>query len=485
MGSFVTIVGAGLAGCECAFQLAERGVSVRLLEQKPLARTPAQITDWLAELVCSNSFRGAALANAVGLLKEELRRAGSLVMDVGESCRVPAGGAMAVDRDQFAAEMTRRIHNHPKIEVVSAAVDVLPAARPLVLATGPLTSDALASDLAQVIGGEHLAYYDSIAPIIAADSIDWSQTFSASRYDKGGDDAYVNCPLDQEQYFAFVAALVSAQKVAPRAFEEVRYFEGCLPVEVMAERGERTLSFGPMKPVGLRDPRTGRRPYAVVQLRREDAAGTAYNLVGFQTRMTQPEQKRVFGMIPGLGQARYERFGTVHRNTFVNAPRALRGGFELRALPGVFLAGQIGGVEGYVESAASGLVLGLTLAALSRGEEVFSPPRTTALGSLCSHLSREQEDFQPSNIVWSMFAPHAGVRLGKRDRHLALATRALEDLNTWLPRIGRTPMAATIDPESAKVTSPAIREPGRLEAIPDNSEESDVMRRFVKVEASE
>jgi methylenetetrahydrofolate--tRNA-(uracil-5-)-methyltransferase len=477
VGSFVTIVGAGLAGCECAYQLAERGVSVRLLEQKPLARTPAQITDWLAELVCSNSFRGAALSNAVGLLKEEMRRAGSLVLEVGEQCRVPAGGAMAVDRDRFSAEMTRRIHNHPNIEVVSEEVAGLPDARPLVLATGPLTSDALAADLARVIGAEHLAYYDSIAPIIAADSIDWSQVFFASRYDKGGDDAYANCPLDEAQYRAFVAGLIGAQKVAPRAFEDVRYFEGCLPIEVMAERGERTLAFGPMKPVGLRDPRTGRRPYAVVQLRREDTEGTAYNLVGFQTRMTQPEQKRVFGLIPGLSQARYERFGTVHRNTFVNAPRVLRGGFELRALPGVFLAGQIGGVEGYVESAAGGMCLGLALAALSRNEEVFSPPRTTALGSLCSHLSREQDDFQPSNVVWSMFPPHTGLRLGKRDRHLALAQRALEDLNAWLPKIGRTPVAVTTDnaePASAPQPSGAN---GSESAV-----ESEVMRPFVKVE---
>jgi methylenetetrahydrofolate--tRNA-(uracil-5-)-methyltransferase len=479
VGSFVTIVGAGLAGCECAFQLAERGVSVRLHEQKPLARTPAQITDQLAELVCSNSFRGAALANAVGLLKEEMRRAGSLVMAVGEQCKVAAGGALAVDRDQFSAEMTRRIRNHPNIEVVSEVVDALPEARPLVLATGPLTSDALAAAIAQVIGAEHLAYYDSIAPIIAADSIDWSRVFSASRYDKGGDDAYVNCPLDEAQYFAFVAALVSAQKVAPRAFEDVRYFEGCLPIEVMAERGERTLAFGPMKPVGLRDPRTGRRPYAVVQLRREDAAGTAYNLVGFQTRMTQPEQKRVFGLIPGLEQARFERFGTVHRNTFVNAPRVLRGGFELRAAPGVFLAGQIGGVEGYVESAASGMCLGLALAASSRGEEVFGPPRTSALGSLCSHLSREQEDFQPSNIVWSMFPPHTGTRLSKRDRHLALAARALEDLNTWLPKVGRTPMAATIDRETGALST------GAVAASLENADESDVMRPFVKLGSGE
>ena len=465
----VTIVGAGLAGSECAFQLAERGLSVRLVEQKPIARTPAQNSDQLAELVCSNSFRGAALSNAVGLLKEEMRRAGSLVIQVGDLCRVPAGGALAVDREHFSAEMTRRIREHASIEVVAEQVLRLPDSRPLVIATGPLTGDALASDLARLIGAEHLAYYDSIAPIIAADSIDWSQVFRASRYDKGGDDAYVNCPLDREQYNAFVAALCAAQKVAPRAFEDVRYFEGCLPLEVMAERGERTLAFGPMKPVGLRDPRTGKRPYAVVQLRQEDAAATAYNIVGFQTRMTQPEQKRVFGMIPGLAQARYERFGTVHRNTFVNAPQVLRAGFELRNAPGVYLAGQIGGVEGYVESAASGLCLGLQLAARLLGQEVYAPPRGSALGSLLSHLSRDEPGFQPSNVVWSMFPAYEGARLGKRDRHLALAERALDELDPWLARIGRPREVA--DPCAA--------------AEPVNAAESDVMRPLVTVERAD
>ncbi|HEY2734570.1 MAG TPA: methylenetetrahydrofolate--tRNA-(uracil(54)-C(5))-methyltransferase (FADH(2)-oxidizing) TrmFO [Polyangiales bacterium] len=433
----VTIVGAGLAGTECAFQLAERGVRVRLIEQKPLARTPAQTSDRYAELVCSNSFRGDALANAVGLLKEELRRAGSLVLAVGETVRVPAGGAMAVDRELFAREMTRRIEAHPGIEKVSEVVTQLPAARPLVLATGPLTGDALAADLARVIGNEHLAYYDSIAPIIAADSIDWDKVFRASRYDKGGDDAYVNCPLDREQYQHFVAQLRAAERVEPHAFEEPRYFEGCLPIEVMADRGPETLAFGPMKPVGLRDPRTGARPHAVVQLRREDASGTAYNLVGFQTRMKQPEQRRVFGLIPGLEHARFERFGTVHRNTFVDAPRVLAEDLSLRALPGIHVAGQISGVEGYVESAASGLCVGILLAARLRGEALPFPPRTTALGSLLSHLSKPNDDFQPSNVVFSMFPPYEGRRLGKRDRHLALAERALSDLDPWLERIGR------------------------------------------------
>lgn len=436
----VTIVGGGLAGTECAWQLAERGVRLRLIEQKPLARTPAQTGDGLAELVCSNSFRGAALWNAVGLLKEELRRAGSLVIAVGDSVRVPAGGAMAVDRERFSAEMTRRISTHPNIERVSEVVTEIPTARPCVLATGPLTGDALASDLERVLGEGQLAYYDSIAPIVAADSLDRSQVFSASRYDKGGDDAYLNCPFDKAQYEAFVAALRAAEKVAPRGFEHARYFEGCLPIEVMAERGVRTLAFGPMKPVGLTDPRTGRWPHAVVQLRREDAAGTAYNLVGFQTRMTQPEQRRVFAMIPGLAQARYERFGAVHRNTFVNAPRVLADDLSLRAAPSLYLAGQICGVEGYVESAASGLCLGVMLAGRLLGAPVSAPPRATALGSLLSHLSRPSDDFQPSNVVFSMFPPLDGMRrLGKRDRQTAHAERALLALEPWLGQIGRAP----------------------------------------------
>jgi methylenetetrahydrofolate--tRNA-(uracil-5-)-methyltransferase len=433
----VTVVGAGLAGTECAFQLAERGVSVRLIEQKPLARTPAQHGDGLAELVCSNSFRGASLSNAVGLLKEELWRAGSLVLAVGDATRVPAGGAMAVDRERFSAEMTRRISAHPRIERVSEVVLQLPAARPLVLATGPLTGDALAADLARAVGAGHLAYYDSIAPIIASDSITWERVFRASRYDKGGDDAYVNCPLDREQYEAFVAALLAAEKVAPHAFEEPRYFEGCLPIEVMAERGVQTLAFGPMKPVGLTDPRTGRRPYAVVQLRCEDVGATAYNLVGFQTRMNQADQRRVFGMIPGLEQARFERFGSVHRNTFIDAPHALGDDLALRELPDVYVAGQLSGVEGYVESAACGLCIGLLLAARAKGETFAPPPPSTALGALLGHLRKETSNFQPSNVVFSMFPPYEGRRLGKRDRHLALAERALTDLDPWLESIGR------------------------------------------------
>jgi len=453
----VTIVGAGLAGCEAAFQLAERGFSVRLLEMKPQKRTPAQITDHYAELVCSNSLRGAALANAVGLLKEEMRRTGSLVMRVADESAVPAGGALAVDREKFGAAMTRSIQEHPRIHVENREVTEIPPERPVILATGPLTSDALADDVARAVGSTHLAYYDAIAPIVSADSIDWSKVWKQSRWGKGagdrepgrrmmpedaqdsGDEAYVNCPFDEEQYRAFVAALVSAEKVAARPFEDVRYFEGCLPCEVMAERGERTLAYGPMKPVGLVDPKTGRRPHAVIQLRPEDAAATAYNLVGFQTRMKYPEQLRVFRMVPGLEEAEFLRFGSVHRNTFVDAPRVLGPGMELRALPGVHLAGQIAGVEGYVESAAAGLVCAILLSQKLREKPLDPPPPTTALGGILTHLGREQPSYQPSNITWAHLPPLDGTegKLKKRARYEAMAARALTDLEPWRARIAQ------------------------------------------------
>lgn len=435
----IWIVGGGLAGCEAAMQLARRGFSVTLLEQKPLRRTPAQIGDGLAELVCSNSMRGAALSNAVGLLKEELRRAGSLVMEIADRTRVPAGGALAVDRERFSEEMTSVIRVDPRIEVQSAEVRSIPEGRPVILATGPLTGDELAADLAARIGGAHLAYYDAIAPILSAESIDWECVFKQSRYGKGAeegdDEAYVNCPLDEEQYRAFVAAVLGAEKVKPREFEQVRYFEGCLPIEVMAERGEQTLAFGPMKPVGLVDPRTGRRPYAVVQLRPEDAHGSAYNMVGFQTRMTYGEQQRVFRMIPGLENAEFQRFGSVHRNTFVNAPVVLDETMQLRAAPGVFLAGQITGVEGYVESAAGGFLCALMLAQRLRGGDIVPPPETTALGGLRAHLLRPNPNFQPSNVTWAHFPPHENRRLKKRDRYEAMAQRALRDLDPWLEQV--------------------------------------------------
>ena len=431
----VVVVGAGLAGSECAWQLAERGVLVRLIEQKPLSRTPAQRSDRLAELVCSNSFRGAALHNAVGQLKEEMRRAGSLVMAVGELHRVPAGGAFAVDREQFSAEITRRIEEHPLIEVVHKLVDRIPDHRPVVIATGPLTSGGLADDLAAAVGVEHLAYYDAIAPIVAADSIDFERAYRASRYGKGGDAAYVNCPLDEAQYDAFVRAVVEAEKVTPREFEDVRYFEGCLPIEVTAARGHQTLAFGCMKPVGLTDPRTGRRPHAVVQLRQEDAAGTAFNMVGFQTRMTWPEQKRVFRMIPGLENAKFERLGSVHRNTFVHSPQVLDDDLALASRPGVYLAGQISGVEGYVESAACGMLIGIKLAREAHGLPFWFPPLTTMLGGMVRHLRAPNDDFQPSNVMWSMVPPIEGRRLNKRARRDAQSERALQDLGAWLVEV--------------------------------------------------
>lgn len=431
----VVVIGAGLAGTECAWQLAQRGGHVRLIEQKPSSRTPAQHSDQMAELVCSNSFRGAALHNAVGLLKEEMRRCGSLVMEVGELHRVPAGGAFAVDRDQFSAEITRRVETHPLIEVVHEVVDRIPEERPVVIATGPLTSGGLADDIAAAVGAEHLAYYDAIAPIVSADSINFERAFRASRYDKGGDDAYVNCPLNQEEYEAFVQALLDAEKVTPREFEKVRYFEGCLPVEVMAARGPKTLSFGCMKPVGLTDPRTGRWPKAVVQLRQEDEAGTAFNMVGFQTRMTWPEQKRVFRMIPGLENAEFERLGSVHRNTFVNSPVVLDDDLSLRSRPGVYLAGQISGVEGYVESAACGMLLGIKLAHELRGRIFSFPPGTTMLGGMIGHLREPNDDFQPSNVMFSMVPTVGEPRLGKRARRDAQSERALQDLGVWLSSV--------------------------------------------------
>lgn len=446
-----TVIGGGLAGCEAAYQLAERGVAVTLVEQKPVARTPAQTSDRLCELVCSNSLRGAALVNAVGLLKEELRRAGSLILSAADVAKVPAGGALAVDRDKFSGAVEARLDAHPRITREARVVTEIPEAtaeHPVILATGPLTGDALAADLAKAVGQAHLAYYDAIAPIVAADSIAWDRVFRQSRWGKGGeteggddapmdaealgDEAYVNCPMDEEQYKAFVRELVASQKVEARSFEDVRYFEGCLPIEIMAARGEMTLAFGPMKPVGLTDPKTGRRPFAVVQLRAEDEAMTAYNLVGFQSRMTYGEQNRVFRMIPGLEECEIQRYATVHRNTFVDAPVLLDATLQLKARPHVYLAGQITGVEGYVESAGSGFLCGVLLAQRMRGEAITPPPKDTALGGLMTHVSRPQPKYMPSNITWACLPPHENRRLKKRDRYQALSERAIVSLERWL-----------------------------------------------------
>jgi methylenetetrahydrofolate--tRNA-(uracil-5-)-methyltransferase len=431
----VNIVGAGLAGCEAALTLAARGIQVRLYEQKPKSRTPAQTSDRLCELVCSNSFRGAALSNAVGLLKEEMRRLGSFVMQVAEETKVPAGGALAVDRERFAEGMTRLIQQSSNIELCAELVERLPEARPTIICTGPLTGDALAQNIAQKVGATALAYYDAIAPIISADSIEWDEVFMASRWDKGESEedktAYVNCPLNEEQYKTFVAEVCGARKMEAKPFEDVRYFEGCLPIEVMAERGEMTLAFGPMKPVGLTDPRTGRWPFAVIQLRKEDEAGTAYNMVGFQSRMAWPEQERIFRSIPGLKNAEFQRYGAVHRNTFLNAPKLLDSTFQLRDDRGLYFTGQISGTEGYVESAAGGLLTAYFVAARLRGEEPVLPPPTTALGGIVTHLGRNAADYQPSNITFSHIEPWDGRRLKKREKYEAMAERALRDLEVF------------------------------------------------------
>jgi methylenetetrahydrofolate--tRNA-(uracil-5-)-methyltransferase len=438
-GEPVVVVGAGLAGCEASLQLARMGIPVRLLEQKPGKRTPAQVSDKLCELVCSNSFRGAALSNAVGLLKEEMRRLGSFVMRAADATRVPAGGALAVDRERFAAQMTAWIAEEPLVSLEAVEVESIPAERPVVLATGPLTGDRLAADVARRVNGQ-LAYYDAISPIVSAESIDWDRVFVASRYGKGDSEeernAYVNCPLGRDEYEAFVAELCAAKKVEPKQFEKIRYFEGCLPIEVMAERGPQTLAFGPMKPVGLVDPKTGRRPHAVVQLRAEDDGATAYNIVGFQTRMTWPEQGRVLRMIPGLGNAEFYRYGAVHRNTFIDAPSLLGPTLELKSEPGVYFAGQIAGTEGYVESAAVGFLVARFVAAARFGRAPSLPPPTTAHGGLLTHMTRPSPDYQPSNITFAHLPPLSGTagKLKKRDRYEALAARALADLDAWVKR---------------------------------------------------
>jgi methylenetetrahydrofolate--tRNA-(uracil-5-)-methyltransferase len=439
----VTIVGAGLAGCEAALQLAARGHRVRLIEQKPKERTAAQTSDRFCELVCSNSFRGASLGNAVGLLKQEMRLLRSFIIRAADLSRVPAGGALAVDRERFADAISGWIEQSAEIEVVSERVDALPAERPLLIATGPLTADSLARDLARRVGAEHLAYYDAIAPIISADSIELDQVFFASRWDKGQSEddqrAYINCPLDRPAYERFVAELLAAQKVQPKSFEDVRYFEGCLPIEVMAERGPRTLAFGPMKPVGLTDPRTGRWPAAVVQLRSEDAAQTAYNMVGFQTRLTWGEQQRIFRTLPGLGRAEFLRFGAIHRNTFINAPRLLGRDMSLVAEPGVHFAGQITGSEGYVEGAASGWLAAWFIAQSLEGQPVSAPPTETAHGGLLTQMSRNGDDYQPSNITFSHLPPWDGPRLPKRTKYEAMSARALRALSAWASEHGLSP----------------------------------------------
>ncbi|MDR2945237.1 MAG: methylenetetrahydrofolate--tRNA-(uracil(54)-C(5))-methyltransferase (FADH(2)-oxidizing) TrmFO [Candidatus Adiutrix sp.] len=403
----VEIIGGGLAGCEAAWRAAGRGLNVRLWEMKPERFSPAHRLEGLGELVCSNSFRADRPENAVGLLKEEMRALGSLVMAVAGRTRVPAGGALAVDRELFSREMTQAIESHPLIELRRAEVTAWPeGAAPVVVAGGPLASEALAALLAAELGAPHLHFYDALAPIVSHDSLDFSRVYSANRYQAGEGD-YLNCPMEKPEFTAFLDALLEADQVEPRAFEEQRYFEGCLPIEVMARRGPCTLTFGPMKPVGLDDPRTGRRPYAVVQLRRENAAGSLWNLVGFQTRLTRPAQEKVFRLIPGLEKAEFARFGAIHRNTYLDAPKVLDEFQRLHSNPRFFAAGPISGVEGYVESAAQGLWAGENAARSAKGLPLLTPPPGTALGALLSHLKSDggRKYFAPSNINFGLFTP--------------------------------------------------------------------------------
>lgn len=447
----VVVVGAGLAGCEAAWQLARRGVRVVLLEMKPERMSPAHRSPDLAELVCSNSLRANTLGNAVGLLKEEMRQLGSLVLQVADETAVPAGKALAVDRVEFARRITRAIESHPAIERRTERVTRIPDAPHVILATGPLTDSELAQELARELGEAHLYFYDAISPTVYADSIDERIAFRASRYDAdagedGGD--YLNLPMTRAEYETFVEALLAADTVPLHAFEQAIYFEGCLPIEEMARRGRETLAFGPMKPVGLQDPRTGRRPYAVVQLRREDRAGTLWNLVGCQTKLRVGEQKRIFRLIPGLEQAVFARFGGVHRNTYVNAPLQLDPELQLRKRPGVFLAGQMAGVEGYVESAAVGLLVGIGVARRVLGLPALAPPPETAHGALLRHLQNaDAKHFQPMNVNYGLFPPlepdeatrvaKSGrrVKLAKREKNEALARRALDRIARFRARV--------------------------------------------------
>jgi methylenetetrahydrofolate--tRNA-(uracil-5-)-methyltransferase len=424
----VIVIGGGLAGSEAAWQLARQGVAVRLQEMRPLRQTEAHRTDRFAELVCSNSLRSASLTAAVGLLKEEMRRLRSLIMVAADAARVPAGLALAVDRELFSQAITEALTSHPLIEVRREEMQELPAGV-TVVASGPLTSPALSAQLRTLFGSEYLYFYDAISPVVTSESIDTAVAFKASRYDHGDD--YLNCPLTRAEYYRVVDEILAAEKVPEKEFECCVYFEGCLPIEEMARRGQDTLAFGPMKPVGLIDPRTGERPYAVVQLRQDDQAGTLWGLVGFQTRMTYPEQRRIFRLIPGLEQAEFVRLGSLHRNTFIDAPRLLRPTLQFKGREDLFFAGQMIGVEGYLESAAAGWLAGMNAARLVQGTPLLVAPPTTALGSLLAYVTHEERrDFQPMNANYGLFPP-LPRHLRGREKKAALAERALYDLAAW------------------------------------------------------
>jgi methylenetetrahydrofolate--tRNA-(uracil-5-)-methyltransferase len=463
----VHIIGGGLAGSEAAWQAASLGVSVVLHEMRPTRATAVHQTDRLAELVCSNSFRGDKLDNAVGLLKEEMRRLGSIVMRVADRERVPAGAALAVDRHRFAAGVTEALSSHPAIRIERGEIAAIPASSPeapVVVATGPLTSDALAADIAAFTGQDHLAFFDAISPIVLAETIDRGKVFRQSRWNRSlaprtaaaapaegpacgddGDGDYLNCPMNRAEYEAFHAAIVSAEKTLGHDFDNATFFEGCLPIEVMAARGPDTLRYGPMKPVGLTDPRTGRWPYAVVQLRQDDLAADHFSLVGFQTQLKWGEQARVLRMIPGLERAEFVRFGMIHRNTYINGPSVLSDTWQARRRSHLFFAGQVSGVEGYVESAASGLIAGRNAAGMALGGEPSAPPRTTAIGSLGYYVSHANaRHYAPSNITFGIMPPLDPAPRERTARQLAMSARALEDLDAWLrASSGPHPVAPT------------------------------------------
>ncbi len=486
----INIIGGGLAGCEAAWQAAAMDVPVVIHEMRPVRPTAVHKTDGLAELVCSNSFRGDKLDNAVGLLKEEMRRLGSLIMRAADLSRVPAGAALAVDRVRFSETVMREIANHPRIRVVREEVTSIPssvkATGSVIVATGPLTSDSLSRDVAALVGGDHLYFYDAISPIVLAESLDMSKIFRASRWARSfrghstvtvpgdtqpgqsplsvpelscgiddGEGDYLNCPMDREQYAEFHAAVMAAEKTALHDFDDAKFFEGCLPIEVMAGRGVDTLRFGPMKPVGLTDPRTGREPYACVQLRQDTLAGDHFSLVGFQTQMKWGEQARVLRLIPGLENAEFVRFGMIHRNTYINGPDVLRDTWQVKTRDNLFFAGQISGVEGYVESAASGLMAGRNAAARALNQPIRVPPRTTALGALAHYVSHANpRHYQPTNITFGIMEPiddrsmprmraADGRRMSRKEtRKLALSERALADLEQWIEAGETTPAAS-------------------------------------------
>ena len=425
----VTVIGAGLAGSECAWQLAQRGVAVTLREMKPEKRTPAHVTDYFAELCCSNSLRGAGLENAVGLLKEELRRLHSLIMRCADATAVPAGGALAVDREGFARKVTEAVLSHPNITMIPGEVTSIPEGD-VVIASGPLTSDPLADAIAARLGGGNtLNFFDAAAPLVSYDSVDMNSAYFASRYDKGTPD-YINCPMIREEYLAFWQALTTAQEAEVHGFEDKNVFEGCMPVEVMARRGEDTLRFGPLKPRGLIDPRTGKEPYAVVQLRRDNADGSIYNLVGFQTHLKWPEQRRVFTMIPALRDAQFLRYGVMHRNTYLDSPRLLDRYYRLKSDPRIVFAGQMTGVEGYVESCASGFLAGVELARRLNGQTPVDFPAETAIGALGLYVSNGSVgDFQPMNINFGIIPPLDHRVKGKRNKNAELSRRSLDILS--------------------------------------------------------